>query len=58
MAIYSATAEWTLGDGEDFLRGRYSRGHRLTFGSGFQGRLGKSVPLHRPTYHAHKESRS
>ena len=36
MAIYSATAEWTLGDGEDFLRGRYSRGHRLTFGSGFQ----------------------
>lgn len=36
MATYRATAEWTLEDGGDFPKGRYSRGHTVTFGSGFQ----------------------
>jgi organic hydroperoxide reductase OsmC/OhrA len=35
MATYRATSEFTLAaPGEDFLKGRYPRGHRLTFGSG------------------------
>jgi organic hydroperoxide reductase OsmC/OhrA len=34
MATYRATSEFTLAPGEDFLKGRYSRGHKLTFGSG------------------------
>ena len=34
MGRYFATAEWTLEDGGDFPRGRYSRGHSLVFGSG------------------------
>jgi organic hydroperoxide reductase OsmC/OhrA len=36
MAIYRATADWTLKDGEDFPAGRYSRGHTITFGSGLE----------------------
>ncbi len=36
MATYRATAEWSLKDGEDFAAGRYSRGHRVIFGSGFE----------------------
>jgi len=35
MASYRATADWRLADGEDFAGGRYSRGHAVTFGSGF-----------------------
>ena len=35
MATYRATSEFRLdAPGEDFLKGRYSRGHALTFGSG------------------------
>jgi organic hydroperoxide reductase OsmC/OhrA len=34
---YRATTEWTLAEpAEDFLKGRYSRGHAVTFGSGVQ----------------------
>lgn len=37
MATYRATANWTLAEpGEDFLKGRYSRGHSVVFGSGVQ----------------------
>jgi organic hydroperoxide reductase OsmC/OhrA len=36
MATYRATSEWTLEAGGDFPKGRYSRGHRLAFGSGLQ----------------------
>jgi organic hydroperoxide reductase OsmC/OhrA len=37
MATYRATSEFRLtAPGEDFLKGRYSRGHSLTFGSGVE----------------------
>jgi organic hydroperoxide reductase OsmC/OhrA len=34
MSTHQATVDWTLGDGEDFARGRYSRVHTLDFGHG------------------------
>jgi hypothetical protein len=34
MATYSADIDWKLADGEDFPKGRYSRGHTLTFDGG------------------------
>jgi organic hydroperoxide reductase OsmC/OhrA len=34
MAKYRASLAWSLKDGDDFLAGRYGRGHSLTFGSG------------------------
>src|ERR1700722_5768759 len=34
MAFYTADIEWTLGNGEYFLNGRYSRGHTLSFDGG------------------------
>jgi organic hydroperoxide reductase OsmC/OhrA len=36
MATYTANIEWTLGlgNGEDFPKGRYSRGHTLSFDGG------------------------
>lgn len=37
MARYRATTHWTLAAaGEDFLKGRYPRGHQLAFGSGVE----------------------
>ena len=37
MATYRATADWKLtATPEDFLKNRYSRGHALVFGSGFE----------------------
>ena len=36
MGTYRATADWSLADGEDFVKGRYSRGHAVVFGSGFE----------------------
>ena len=37
MATYRATTDWTLtAPGEDFLKGRYSRGHAVVFGSGVE----------------------
>ena len=36
MATYRATADWSLKDGEDFARGRYSRGHSIAFDSGLE----------------------
>ena len=36
MAKYVAEVLWTLKDGEDFARGRYSRGHTLTFDGGVE----------------------
>jgi organic hydroperoxide reductase OsmC/OhrA len=36
MATYRATSEWSLKNGEDFKAGRYSRGHAVLFGSGFE----------------------
>ena len=34
MAAYTADIAWTLRDGEDFARGRYSRGHVISFDGG------------------------
>ena len=34
MGSYFATSEWTLEEGGDFPKGRYSRGHSVLFGSG------------------------
>jgi organic hydroperoxide reductase OsmC/OhrA len=34
MAIYTADISWTLASGEDFPKGRYSRGHTLSFDGG------------------------
>lgn len=34
MASYYATADWSLEEGGDFPKGRYSRGHSVVFGSG------------------------
>ena len=34
MATYRATADWSLEDGGDFAKGRYSRGHTVVFDSG------------------------
>ncbi|WP_159711769.1 OsmC family protein [Geminicoccus flavidas] len=34
MATYTADISWQLQDGEDFLKGRYSRGHTLGFDGG------------------------
>ncbi|HZC17890.1 MAG TPA: OsmC family protein [Caulobacteraceae bacterium] len=34
MAIYTADIDWTLKPGEDFAKGRYSRGHTLSFDGG------------------------
>lgn len=34
MATYTADVCWTLKEGEDFRRGRYSRGHTLSFDGG------------------------
>jgi organic hydroperoxide reductase OsmC/OhrA len=31
MATFRATIAWTLKDGEDFAKGRYSRGHTVSF---------------------------
>jgi organic hydroperoxide reductase OsmC/OhrA len=35
MANHYATAEWALEKGEDFIHGRYSRGHAVTFEGGY-----------------------
>lgn len=34
MAKYVASVLWTLKDGEDFAKGRYSRGHTISFDGG------------------------
>ena len=34
MASFSADVAWALRDGEDFLAGRYSRGHTVSFDGG------------------------
>jgi organic hydroperoxide reductase OsmC/OhrA len=34
MPTYTADVSWTLKDGEDFLKGRYSRGHTVSFDGG------------------------
>ncbi|MGH7082845.1 MAG: OsmC family protein [Acetobacteraceae bacterium] len=34
MAHYIADVNWTLRSGEDFAKGRYSRGHRVSFDGG------------------------
>ena len=34
MAGYTATIDWTLKPGEDFVAGRYSRGHTIAFDGG------------------------
>lgn len=34
MSAYVATVGWSLRDGEDFLAGRYSRGHVVSFDGG------------------------
>ncbi|MGE5564927.1 MAG: OsmC family protein [Parcubacteria group bacterium] len=34
MAVYKATVDWTLADGEDFAAGHYSRAHTITFDGG------------------------
>jgi organic hydroperoxide reductase OsmC/OhrA len=34
MATYTADVGWTLKDGEDFAKGRYGRGHSVSFDGG------------------------
>lgn len=34
MAAYTATIDWALKPGEDFVAGRYSRGHTVAFDGG------------------------
>ncbi|HME83102.1 MAG TPA: OsmC family protein [Roseiarcus sp.] len=34
MATYTADVSWTLKGGEDFLKGRFSRGHTVSFDGG------------------------
>jgi organic hydroperoxide reductase OsmC/OhrA len=34
MATYTADVSWTLKSGEDFLKGRFSRGHMVSFDGG------------------------
>lgn len=34
MATYTADVTWRLGNGEDFLSGRYNRGHSVSFDGG------------------------
>jgi organic hydroperoxide reductase OsmC/OhrA len=34
MSLHHATVSWTLGEGEDFVRGRYSRLHTVAFEGG------------------------
>jgi organic hydroperoxide reductase OsmC/OhrA len=34
MATYTADVRWTLKEGEDFLKGRYSHGHTISFDGG------------------------
>ncbi len=34
MATFTADVSWTLKSGEDFLKGRYSRGHTVSFDGG------------------------
>jgi organic hydroperoxide reductase OsmC/OhrA len=36
MTKYVASVLWTLKDGEDFAKGRYSRGHMLSFDGGVE----------------------
>ena len=36
MATYTAEIAWALGEGEDFAKGRHSRGHTLRFDGGTQ----------------------
>ena len=36
MAKYVASVRWTLKDGEDFAKGRYSRGHTVSFDGGIE----------------------
>jgi len=36
MATFRASVLWALQPGEDFARGRYSRGHRLSFDGGVE----------------------
>ena len=36
MSEYLAEISWKLGEGEDFLRNRYSRGHRWRFDGGLE----------------------
>jgi organic hydroperoxide reductase OsmC/OhrA len=44
MAIYTADVFWALKDGEDFLAGRYSRGHTVSFDGG--ARISASASPH------------
>lgn len=34
MSVYTANVDWRLKSGEDFLKGRYSRGHTVSFDGG------------------------
>ena len=36
MSTYTATVVWRLRNGEDFPRGRYSRGHTVSFDGGIE----------------------
>jgi organic hydroperoxide reductase OsmC/OhrA len=43
MGTYRAISDWSLPQGEDFATGRYSRGHSVVFGSGFEA-VGTASP--------------
>lgn len=38
MSLHVAKVDWTLREGDDFLRGRYSRAHDISFDGGFRMR--------------------
>ena len=45
MTTYTADISWTLGSGENFLKGRYSRGHTISFDGGTIVPASPSVPM-------------
>ena len=38
MSVHIAKVDWALREGDDFLRGRYSRAHEISFDGGFRMR--------------------
>ena len=48
MAFYTADISWKLKDGEDFAKGRYSRGHTVSFDGGTIVPASASPPVRFP----------
>jgi organic hydroperoxide reductase OsmC/OhrA len=52
MSLHHAVIDWRLGEasGEDFLRGHYSRGHRIGFDEGVEIAASSSPSVVRPPF--------